>query len=78
MFTALAVMQLAQAGKLDLSAPLGRYLQQCVFAPVRMTQTAMQPEDLTLPNRATAYTRVNGKLQAVTAEALRARGAASD
>ena len=27
MFTAVAIMQLAQAGKLDLTAPIGRYLK---------------------------------------------------
>lgn len=42
MFTAVAIMQLVQQGKLDLDAPIGRYLPKWPVATVREQVTARQ------------------------------------
>jgi CubicO group peptidase (beta-lactamase class C family) len=42
MFTAVAIMQLVQQGKLDLDAPIGRYLPKWPVATVREKVTARQ------------------------------------
>lgn len=49
------------------------YLHKNIFAPARMISTEMEPENVAIPSRATAYTRANERLQPVTAEGLRSR-----